>query len=197
MQTFHTDGLQRLLHPEKNRQTAPERIRKNLSRTEYGMARQATQNGQTTQSGQAGQAAALDSFTVTRQISDLLSPACGMSEEEKASYLAKIMAKLKSGKRLTAEEMRFLQAENPVLYQQAARIQTMRESLETRLAHCSSKEEAEQIYSSALSSVGKEDPMKEYLVAAYDDVYREFRESDAYQALPEKDPDEEHASADI
>ncbi len=82
-----------------------------------------------------------------------------------------------------------------MLYQQAARIQAMRESLETRLAHCSSKEEAEEIYSSALSFLSEDDPMKEYLVAAYDDVYREFRESDTYQSLPQKDPEEEMQQA--
>ena len=183
MQTIHANGLHHMIHPGKDKKTGTERILTNLSRSEYGTVKK------------TGTSAGLDSFTVTQQISELLSPACGMSEEEKASYMAKIMATLKSGKRLTAEEMRFLQAENPVLYQQAARIQAMRESLETRLAHCSSKEEAEDIYASALSFLSEDDPMKEYLVAAYDDVYREFRESDTYQSLPQKDPEEEMQQA--
>ncbi len=191
MQTIHANGLQGILHPGKDKKTGTERALANLGRSSFGTAGGAQQASPVSQKPAAG----LDSFTITQQISELLSPACGMSEEEKASYLAKIMAKLKSGKRLTAEEMRFLQAENPILYQQAARIQAMRESLETRLQHCTSKEEAEAVYASALSSVAKDDPLKEYLIAAYDDVYKEFRDSDGYQSLPQKDPEEEDQPA--
>ena len=99
------------------------------------------------------------------------------------------MAKLKSGKRLTAEEMRFLQAENPQLYQQAARVQSMRDSLEARLSSCSSKEEAQQTYADALTHIGRDDPMKEYIVAAYDDAMKDFQKSDAYRSLPETEED--------
>ena len=157
MLAFYLNGLSRILHPERNNQTAAERI--------------------------------LGNFSVTQNISDLLSPACGMTEEEKSSYMAKIMAKLKSGKRLTAEEMRFLQAENPQLYQQAARVQSMRDSLEARLSSCSSKEEAQQTYADALTHIGSDDPMKEYIVAAYDDAMKDFQKSDAYRSLPETEED--------
>ena len=37
-----------------------------------------------------------------------------------------------------------------------------------------------------MSLVCDDDPMKEYIVAAYDDVLREFKKSDDYQKLPEK-----------
>lgn len=178
MQTLHLNGLNRLLHPDKDKRPAATRFLENLGSSNLGLHKRET----STVSG-------LDSFSITQNISELLSPACGMTEEEKASYFAKIMAKLKSGKKLTAEEMRFLQAENPILYQQAARIQTMRDSLETRLKHCSSKEEAATIYTDAMSSIAKDDPMKEYIVAAYDDVYQEFRKTDEYQALPETEED--------
>lgn len=69
----------------------------------------------------------------------------------------------------------------------------MRDSLEARLSSCSSKEEAQSIYSDALSHVSDDDPMKEYIVAAYDDAMKEFRKSDVYQSLPatEKDAAEE------
>lgn len=131
----------------------------------------------------------LDSFRITENISELLSPACGMTEEEKSAYLAQIQSKLKNGKKLTAEEMRFLQAEYPVLYQQAARIQAMRDSFETQLKHATSKKNAAEIYATSMSLVSDKDPMKEYIIAAYDDVMREFKDSDAYQQLPE-DEDE-------
>lgn len=178
MQTFNLHGLSRVLHPGQNNKTAAERVMDNLGRSNLGLHRQ-----------EATAATTLDSFSITQNISELLSPACGMTEEEKSSYLAKIMAKLKSGKRLTAEEMRFLQAEDPQLYQQAARVQTMRDSLEARLSSCSSKEEAETIYADALSHVGDDDPMKEYIVAAYDDAMKEFRKSDGYQSLPDTEKD--------
>lgn len=177
MQTFNFHGLNRILHPGQDGKTATERVMNNLGKSNLGLHRKEA-------------ASALDSFSVTQNISELLSPACGMTEEEKSSYLAKIMAKLKSGKKLTAEEMRFLQAENPQLYQQAARVQTMRDSLEARLSSCSSKKEAQSIYNDALIHIGDDDPMKEYIVAAYDDVMKEFRKSDDYQSLPDT---EEHA----
>lgn len=178
MQTLHLNGLNRILHPERDKRTATERILDNLGSSSLGLRK-----------NEPSASAGLDSFEITGNISELLSPACGMTDEEKASYLAKIMAKLKSGKKLTSEEMRFLQAENPVLYQQAARVQAMRDSLETRLKQSTSREEAAEIYTDAMSSVSKDDPMKEFIVAAYDDAYKEFQKSEQYQSLPEKEKD--------
>ena len=180
MQTLHLEGLHRMLHSDKSSST--ERILNQLGQSNLGLQ----QNSDSTSTK-------YDSFSITENISELLSPACGMTDEQKESYLAKIMAKLKSGKKLSAEGMRFLQAEDPALYQQAARIQTMRESLETRLAHATSKENASNIYADALSHVSDKDPMKEYIIAAYDDAMKEFQKSDAYQELPdtEKEAKEE------
>ncbi len=135
----------------------------------------------------AGRISGMDTFQISGNISKLLSPACGMTEEEKSTYMARIRAKLKSGKKLTAEEMRFLQAEDPVLYQQAARVQAMRDSLENQLKGATSKKNAEEIYSTNMSLIPDNDPMKEYIIAAYDDVMKEFKASDEYKALPEKD----------
>lgn len=61
--------------------------------------------------------------------------------------------------------MRFLQAVDPQLYMQAARIQAMRDSLEQQLEHCKSKEEAAKVFSDTMSMVSDKDPMKEYIVA--------------------------------
>lgn len=177
MQTLHFEGLYNILHSNKANKTATAHILDTLGNSGIGLHKD------------AGSTAAYDSFSITENISELLSPACGMTEEEKEAYLSKIMAKLKSGKKLTAEEMRFLQAENPVLYQQAARVQAMRDSLETRLAHATSKENAVSIYSDAVSHIGENDPMKEYIVAAYDDAMKEFRKTDTYQQLPQTEKD--------
>lgn len=165
MQTLHLTGINKLLHPERDKRSATERIFDHLSHSNIGLNR----GEATADTGSA--ASALDSFSVTQNISELLSPACGMSEEEKKAYLAKIIAKLKSGKKLTSEEMRFLQAEDPQLYQQAARVQAMRGSLESGLAHSTSKEEAQSVYLDALTHISEDDPMKEYIIAAYDDAH--------------------------
>lgn len=164
MQTNLSSQISQLIHPEKNKRTFTERLFHNLCASNYGL-------------NQATQAAtsSFDSFEITENISELLSPACGTTDEEKEQYLSQIIAKLKSGKKLSAEEMRFLQSENPVLYQQAARVQSMRDSLETRLKHCNSKNEAAEIFSTAVSSVSDDDPMKEYVIAAYQDVMKEFK----------------------
>lgn len=127
----------------------------------------------------------MDAFEITKNISELLSPACGMTDEEKTAYLNRIMGKLKSGKKLTAEEMRFLQAEDPALYQQAARVQAMRDGLEQRLKSCRSKEEAQTIFANAIDGVSDKDPLKEYIVAAYQDVMDEFQKSNEYKELPD------------
>lgn len=164
MATFDMSGIGRVLRQSRDK-SAVTRVRDSLAAS--------GSRSKTASSAASGAAPKLDSFAISRQISELLSPACGMSEEEKKDCLAKIMAKLKSGKKLTPEEMRFLQSENPVLYQQAARVQAMREGLESRMAHADSREEAVEIYADAIARIPKDDPMKEYLVAACDDVLKE------------------------
>lgn len=182
MQTLNLEGINRILHPNKEQRPVTERILKNLGESNIGLHRN---------SADSSDASGYDTFSITENISELLSPACGMTDKEKQTYLAKIRAKLKSGQKLTGEEMRFLQAEDPILYQQAARIQSMRESLEVRLKHSTSKQSAATIYSDALTMIPENDPMKEYIVAAYDDAMKEFKQSDAYQSLPETDEDAE------
>lgn len=176
MQTLHLEGLHDMLHSKRSSNT--DRVLANLGTSSLGLNKSAISNS-----------TGYDTFSITENISELLSPACGMTDEEKESYLAKIMAKLKSGKKLSSEEMRFLQAENPDLYQQIARVQSMRDSLETRLKNSTSKENAQTIYVSSMSMISDKDPMKEYLVAAYDDAMKEYKESDEYKALPDTEED--------
>lgn len=186
MPVFDMSGIGRILRQSRDRH-ASARIRDSLAASHSGSKLKASAiPGKT-----AGSAPKLDSFQISRQISELLSPACGMSEEAKKDYLAKIMAKLKSGKKLTPEEMRFLQSENPVLYQQAARVQTMRESLENRMAHAKSREEAAEIYADAIAHISKDDPMKEYLAAAYGDVLKE-KEKELHESRTDDGTAENH-----
>lgn len=176
MKTLFLGSIKNLLHENKQSDNITERITENLSKSNYGLHK--TNSKETAVSG-------LDTFDITKHISDLLSPACGMTEEEKESYYNKIMEKLKSGKKLSPEEMRFLQAEYPQLYQQAARVQAMRDGFEARLKTATSKQKAQEIYADSLSHIPAEDPMKEYIVAAYQDTMKNFEKSEDYKELPE------------
>lgn len=112
-----------------------------------------------------------------------------MSEEAKAKKMAKILAKLKAGKKLSSEELEFLRQNDPAMYARAVRIQKMAEAVEEQLKHAKSKEEANKIVSSAISGIAKDDPDKEYIVAAINRVAKEFRKSGAYSRLPDTDKD--------
>ena len=171
MTQLNLSGLKKILNPSSGKRNVVDQITDRLSKSSIGLS-----SGDNILN--AGSVSGMDAFDLTQNISELLSPACGMTDEEKQAELARIQAKLKSGKKLTEEEMRFLQAVDPQLYMQAARIQAMRDSLEQQLEHCKSKEE------------GDKDPMKEYIVAAYQDAYNEFQKSGKYQHLPQKSSDD-------
>ncbi len=110
----------------------------------------------------------------------------GESEEDKAKYEARIYAKLRAGKELTSAELNYLAKNNPILYAKALRAHLMRKALENKLQSCRSKQEAETVYQTAVSSISDKDPDKEMIVAALTDAYKEFKKSDEYKRLPEK-----------
>lgn len=176
MTSIFFGGIQNLLHTNLGSENTVSRITQNLGKSNLGVHRS---------TGSQAKNSGIDSFDIAEHISDLLSPACGMTEEEKEAYFNKIMGKLKSGKKLSPEEMRFLQAEYPELYQQAARVQAMRDGMETRLKTATSKQKAQEIYTGSLSHVSDDDTMKEYIVAAYHDAMKNFKGSDEYKELPD------------
>ena len=182
MKTFFFGKISNFVQNKNHSEGAVNHVLQNLSHSNVGLQPSGKESYDNTA---LSSLSALDSFQITKNISELLSPACGMTEDEKNAYFQRILAKLRSGKKLTAEEMRFLQAEHPEFYPQAARVQAMRDGLETRLKCCRSKEAAQTMFANAMDSVSDEDPMKEYLVAAYEDVMKEFKESDAYKELPD------------
>lgn len=114
----------------------------------------------------------------------------GRTGETKEQYEARIYAKVQAGKELTIEELRFLERTNPVLYAKAVRVQNMRKMLKNQLRNCKSRQEAQEVFSRAVSGISDKDPDKGMLVAALKDVYMEFTKSDAYKRLPEKKEDE-------
>jgi len=180
MTSIFLGGIKNLLHGSKTSENEVQRITKNLGKSNLGLHK-ASVNSDSVFSAKSN--TSMDSFEIAQHISDLLSPACGMTEEEKESYYKKIMVKLKSGKNLSPEEMRFLQAEYPEMYQQVARVQVMRDGFETRLKTATSKQKAQEIFADSLSHISDDDPMKEYIVAAYQDAMKNFEKSDEYKEL--------------
>ena len=87
-----------------------------------------------------------------------------MSEEDRSRMDAQITAKLQSGKKLSQKEMDYLRKTNPIMYAHVLRVQRMAEAVEEQLKHAKSKEEADQIISSALSGISKNDPDREYIL---------------------------------
>ena len=107
-----------------------------------------------------------------------------MSEEDRTKMDAQITAKLQSGKKLSQKEMDYLRKTNPIMYAHALRVQRMAEAVEEQLKHAKSREEADQIISSALSGISKNDPDREYIYAAVNRISTEFHKSGAYDKLP-------------
>lgn len=124
-------------------------------------------------------------------IDALTDPTAGMDEEESARYLSKIIAKLKSGKKLSADELDYLRMHEPQLYMTAIRVQQRREALMHRLKNCRSKQEAQDVIDNEMGGVSKDDSDKEYIVAAIKEVEKEFKSSKFYKKLPDKKEDTE------
>lgn len=115
------------------------------------------------------------------------------SKDKSADYdekmMARIKAKLKSGRRLTPKEAHYLSKVNPELYQQYLRIQQMAKAVENQLKNAKSKEEANDIILHSFGCVSDKDPYKEYVLAAIDKVIKDFHNSEAYEKLPDKNED--------
>lgn len=119
----------------------------------------------------------------------LLDPTSEMDESQRKEYEAKITRKLKSGKRLTSQEMNYLRIHNPMLYQVAKRVEAARQSFRERLKHCKSKDEVNQVIAGELQMVSaiKKEPDKEYMAAMVKHEADTFRKSRSYAKLPQKE----------
>ncbi len=106
------------------------------------------------------------------------------SEQNDEKMMTKIMAKLKSGKKLSQKEESYLKQHDPELYIQYLRIRRMAETMASRLKHANSKEEVNDIIMQSISGISDKDQYKEYIVAALDEVAKEFKKSDNYRKLP-------------
>lgn len=124
-------------------------------------------------------------------IEALIDPSYGMDEEEETGYLNKIMAKLKSGKNLTSEELDYLRLHNSQLYMTALRVKYKKQAVENQLKNCKSKEEVQEVIDCAIGGIGKDDPDKKYLIAGIRETEKEFKKSEYYKRLPEKKEESE------
>jgi hypothetical protein len=112
-----------------------------------------------------------------------------MSDEDKEKMRARIEAKLKAGKKLTSEEEQFLKETDPQMYMQYQRIRAMADNMASQLKHAKTKQQANDIITTAMSSVSDKDPCQEYIQAAMNEVAKEFKRSPDYSRLPDKESD--------
>ena len=145
------------------------------------------------------ESAKIDTLSIGLQLKEavdsIFDPTIGMSEEEKKKFVQKLYRKLESGKKLSADEMQYLRKNDPVTYAKAAKVQVLRESLKKQLKSATSKEKAADIYTQAMSRISEDDPARKEIMAAYDDVYKEFRKSDEYKALPNTEKEAKEKAA--
>ena len=145
------------------------------------------------------ESAKIDTLSIGLQLKEavdsIFDPTTGMSEEEKKKFVQKLYRKLESGKKLSADEMQYLRKNDPVTYAKAAKVQVLRESLKKQLKSATSKEKAADIYTQAMSRMSEDDPARKEIMAAYDDVYKEFRKSDEYKALPNTEKEAKEKAA--
>ena len=106
------------------------------------------------------------------------------NKEDDSKMMEKIQAKIKSGKKLTSREESYLKQHNQELYMQYLRIRRMAEALEHQLENADSKEEVNDIIFHAMNGISDKDPYKAAIVAALDEVIKDFKKSDGYNNLP-------------
>ncbi len=110
-----------------------------------------------------------------------------MSEDDKAKMYARIEAKLKAGKKLSPEERYYLQKTNTQMYLQYQRIRAKADAMASQLKEAKSKQQVNDIITTSMSSISDNDPCKEYVQAAMNEVVKEFKSSQDYGRLPDKD----------
>lgn len=127
--------------------------------------------------------------TISQILKGLTNPADAMAENKRKNYEAAIRAKFMAGKKLSIKEIEYARKNMPDLYAQIKRVEALREQLEIQLKNCQSKEEATEVVSTAINSVGNNDPYRMAVIGAYQDTFKEFRKSSEYKELPDSEED--------
>lgn len=119
-------------------------------------------------------------------IEAMVDPTAGMEEPERKNYEQKVMQKLRTGKRLSSEELDYLRVHNPDLYRTAMRVENARKAFRARLSSCHSKEEVQQVVSGQMEVLKamKDDPDREYMAEMVKREVESFKKSSSYAKLP-------------
>ena len=121
---------------------------------------------------------------LTNTIRKVQEEASNSNKDNDEKLMARIQAKIKSGKKLSSKEETYLKEHNPELYMQYLRIRKIAQCLENQLKHAKSKEEVNDIIFHAFNSISDKDEYKEAIVNALNEVVKDFQHSDAFQKLP-------------
>jgi len=111
-------------------------------------------------------------------------------EENVAKKIDRIRGKLESGEALSQSDLRYLRKYAPQLYAFAMRVQMKREAVEEQCKHARTKAEVHEIHFTNITMIAKEDPAKEYVIAAVNRVVTEFKNTEQYKRLPEQTEDD-------
>lgn len=121
---------------------------------------------------------------IKEAVDNIFDPTTGMTDKQKEEFINEINRKIRNGEKLTADEMQYLRINDPLQYAKVARVQMKRQMLENRLKACKSKEEAQEVFTDAMSRISDDDPDRAETMAAYNNAYEEFRKADGYEDLP-------------
>ncbi len=107
--------------------------------------------------------------------------------EEKAQQLSNdISNKMKTGAKLTAEELIYLRRKDPILYMKYMMLQKKKEMLEKRLKNCKSKQEVNDVINQEVNILQKNDPDRGLKLKVIKDTEKEFKQTGRYRQLPDK-----------
>ena len=109
------------------------------------------------------------------------------TEEKEQQLSNNISAKMKTGAKLTAEELIYLRRKNPILYTKYLMLQKKKEILEKRLKNCKSKQEVNDVINQEISMLQKNDPDRELKLKVIKDTEKEYKQTGRYQRLPDKE----------
>lgn len=115
------------------------------------------------------------------------------NDRKKERYEQRLMSKIKSGKKLTPEELRYVQENMPGIYPQVMRQQKLRDMVKVALESCRSKEEVQQRISNFMSGISDNDPCKDMMISAIQDAADEFKASNTYKKLPAVNDNTKHS----
>lgn len=125
-----------------------------------------------------------------------------LEKMRESNQMAAIDAKLKSGKRLTQEEIDYLKKNNPTAYQNYLEVQQEKESYKRKLKSCKTKDDVDELKVTELGNMAAQskkiannpcipEGQKLQLIgnilqkaAALQEVHMKFVESGAYSSLP-------------